>query len=70
MNTASRLSGAAGGGKVWFGEGTLDRLGGHIETDTPPQQQLNAMITPIADYRLHHSPGANAECAPVQDVAL
>ena len=55
VNTASRLSGAAGGREVWVGERTHELLAGRIECDELPPQQLKGMVAPIAMYRLHRS---------------
>jgi adenylate cyclase len=55
VNTASRLSGAAGGGEVWIGEGTFQELKGRIGVEPLPPQQLKGMIAPIAVYRLRRS---------------
>lgn len=71
VNTASRLSGAAGGGEVWIGEGTLLRLGGQVEAESLPPQQLKGMAAPIAVYRLRRWPAPDAERAsPLEDVLV
>ena len=57
VNTASRLSGAAGGGEVWVGERTHELIAGRIASDDLPPQQLKGMIAPIAMYRLHRTGG-------------
>ena len=70
VNTAPRLSGAAGGGEVSIGEGTLDCLDGQIGTDSLPPRQMKGMVAPIAVYRLRRSPEPSEEPAPVlQNVA-
>jgi adenylate cyclase len=69
VNTASRLSGAAAGGEVWIGQGTLDALGGRLGVDPLPPQQLKGMVAPIAVYRLHRSKEAEpSRAAARQDV--
>ncbi len=71
VNTASRLSGAADGGEVWIGEGTLQHIDDQIEVDALPPQQLKGMVAPIAVYRLHRTAERRTERAPeFEDVPL
>jgi adenylate cyclase len=69
VNTASRLSGAAGGGEVWVGERTHELIAGRIGSDELPPQQLKGMIAPIAMYRLHRVEAAVERAAADQALA-
>ncbi len=52
VNTASRLSGVAGGGETWVGERTRELVAGIMEFESLPPQQLKGMAAPVAAYRL------------------
>jgi adenylate cyclase len=52
VNTASRLSQAAGGGEIWIGEGTHKLVYGRIEVEELPPQHLKGMAGPVTVYRL------------------
>ncbi len=52
VNTASRLSGAAGGGETWIGERTRQLVLEHMDSEPLPPQQLKGMAAPIAVFRL------------------
>ncbi|HWQ28657.1 MAG TPA: adenylate/guanylate cyclase domain-containing protein, partial [Dehalococcoidia bacterium] len=52
VNTASRLSGAAGGGEVWVGRRTYDLVAERLATEELPPQQLKGIAAPVAAYRI------------------
>jgi class 3 adenylate cyclase len=52
VNTAARLSQAAGGGEIWVGEGTHELLRGRIQAEELPPQYLKGMAAPVIVYRL------------------
>jgi adenylate cyclase len=60
VNTASRLSGVAGGGEAWIGERTHELLAGRYQCDELPPQNLKGMAASVAAYRL----GAPAHAMP------
>ena len=70
VNTASRLSGASGGGEVWVGERTHELIAGRIGSDELPPQQLKGMIAPIAMFRLHRPGRVEAESKDETQIAV
>ena len=52
VNTAARLSQAAGGDEIWIGEGTHRLVQGRIEAEELPPQYLKGMAGPVTVYRL------------------
>lgn len=60
VNTASRLSGVAGGGEAWLGERTHQLVADRFQCDELPPQTLKGMAAPVAAYRL----GSPVSAAP------
>jgi adenylate cyclase len=57
VNTAARLSQAAGGGEVWIGEGTHELVHDRVEVEELPPQHLKGMTGPVTVYRLKREAG-------------
>jgi adenylate cyclase len=66
VNTAARLSQAAGGGEIWIGEGTYKLVEGRIEAEELPPQYLKGMAGPATVYRL--KPEATEALPQVREV--